>query len=95
MKVINFLAQSGITYNTIEHLLEEGLLYQDNNGNMVFKNYSANCAEIRTTKEDPPKSYHPITPRESAGEVPGKRKTHTYKAQRENLGGRFAEYERT
>lgn len=66
MKVINFLAQSGITYNTIENLLKEGLLYQDNNGNMIFKNYSANCAEIRTTKEDPPKSYHPITPRESA-----------------------------
>ena len=65
-KVINFLENCGIKYITIENLLNEGLLYQDTFGNMVFRNYNGSCGEIRTTKEDPPKSYHPITPRESA-----------------------------
>ena len=64
MRVINYLADCGVSYNTTEHLLEENLLYEDVNSNMVYKNYNATCAEIRTTR--PTAKSHPITTRVNA-----------------------------
>lgn len=64
MRVINYLASCGVSYNTTAHLIEENLLYEDVNGNMIYKNYNSTCAEIRTTR--PTSKSHPITTRVNA-----------------------------
>lgn len=64
MRVINYLADCGVSYTTAEHLLDENLLYEDVNSNMVFRNYNGTCAEIRTTRQT--SKSHPITTRVNA-----------------------------